>query len=413
MKLTKTAVAALMLPEGKTDAIYFDDDIPGFGYRLRASGDKVGRSWVAQYRHAGQTRRITLGSAAVLSSEQARGEAKRILAQAALKQDPASERKRRATADRFTFIALVEQYLATKESTVRSRTFTETKRYLQSSAYFGPLFNVPVDAITRRDVAARVLVITQKNGQVAAARARTALSAMFTWAMEHGLAESNPTIGSAKPKAPPSRERVLSDQELLAIWKATGDETDFNRIVRLLITTGQRRSEVGGIAWTEIDTERTKWTIPAERAKNGRGHEVPLGSLAAEIIASVPEVVDRNLLFGVRNDRGFSSWAEHKRQVDKRLGDQVKPWTLHDLRRTAATRMCDIGIEPHVVEQILNHQSGTRRGLSGVGGVYNKSKYAIAVLKAVEQWDRHLRALIEGRDEGNVIPMRAAGGDNS
>jgi integrase len=408
MKLTAKAVAALMLPDGKSDAIYFDDDLPGFGYRLRQSGDKVGRTWCAQYRHAGQTRRITLGSASVLTSEQARGEAKRILAQAALKQDPASERKRKASSDRFILIGLSQQYLAAKKSEVRPRSFTEMQRYLQSS-YFKPLHNMPVDAITRRDVAARVLVIQRENGQVAAARARTALSAMFTWAMENGLAETNPTIGSAKPKAPPSRERVLTDQELVAIWKSTSDETDFNRIVRLLISTGQRRSEVGGMCWPELNTERTTWTIPAARAKNGREHEVPLGSLAREIIASVPEVVGRELLFGVRNDRGFSSWAEHKR----RLGDQVKPWTLHDLRRTAATRMCDIGVEPHVVEQILNHQSGTRRGLSGVGGVYNKSKYAIAVLKAVEQWDRHLRALIEGRDEGNVVPMRAAGGDNS
>ena len=134
MKLIKKAVEALMLPSDKTDAIFFDDDLPGFGYRLRKSSDKVSRSWVAQYRHAGQTRRITLGSASVLSSEQARAEAKRILAQAALRQDPASERKRRASADRFTFSHLAEQYLAGKQSEVRRRTFSEMQRYLQSSA---------------------------------------------------------------------------------------------------------------------------------------------------------------------------------------------------------------------------------------------------------------------------------------
>src|SRR5262249_50750961 len=113
-----------------------------------------------------------------------------------------------------------------------------------------------------------------------------------------------------------------------------------------------------------------------------------------------PEVVGRELLFGARTkQRGFTSWAEHKRALDARLGDQVKPWTLHDLRRTAATRMCDLGIEPHVVEQILNHQSGTRRGVSGTGGVYNKSKYVRAVESAVAAWDRHICALIEGRDD--------------
>jgi len=408
MKLTSKAVTALMLPSGKTDAIYFDDDLPGFGYRLRQSGDKVGRSWVAQYRHAGATRRMTLGSAAVLSSEQARTEAKRILAQAALRQDPAFERKRRASADRFTFAALAGQYLAAKEGAVRARTLTEAKRYLEGP-YFKPLHGLPVDAVTRRDVASRTLVIAREHGQVAAARARTALSAMFTWAMEAGIAETNPVIGSPKPKAPPSRARVLSDPELLAIWKATDEGTDFNRIVRLLITTAARRSEVGGGAHSEIDLERGTWTIPAARAKNGREHTLLLGSLALQIIASVPQIVGRDLLFGARTDRGFTSWAEHKKALDARLGDQFKPWTLHDLRRTVATRMCDIGIEPHVVEQILNHH-GHRGG--AVGATYNRSKYQRAVQNAVEAWDRHLHGLLdEGRDERNVIPIRHVGGE--
>jgi integrase len=400
MKLTKKAVEALMLPEGKDDYIVFDQDMPGFGYRLRKSGDKVSRSWVAQYRHAGQTRRMTLNS--ILSAEQARDEAKKILAKAALGQDPATEKKRRASADRFTFTALAEQYLAAKQPVVRRRTFSEMQRYLRSSSYFGPIFNVPVDSVTRRDVSARVLVIGRESGQVAAARARSVLSGMYAWAMESGLTEVNPTIGTPKPKAPPPRERTLSDPELLAIWQATEDKTPFNSIVRLLITTGQRRSEVGGCCFSELNTERTTWTIPAKRAKNGREHSLPLGSLSREIIASVPEIVGRDLLFGSRTDRGFTSWAEHKRALDARLGDQFKPWTLHDLRRTWATRMCDIGIEPHVVEQILNHQSGHKRG---VVGIYNKSKYTRAVENAVAAWDRHLRALIAGGDEkqGKVI----------
>ena len=402
MKLTQKAVAALLLPPGKIDAIFFDDDLPGFGYRLRKSGDKVGRSWVAQYRHAGQTRRITLGSGSVLGSDQARGEAKKILAQAALKQDPGSERKRKAASDRFTFTSLVEQYLAAKKPVVRSRTFTEAQRYLQSS-YFKPLHNVPVDAISRRDIAARVLVIARENGQVAAGRARSALSGMYSWAMASGLTEVNPTIGTPKPKAAPPRDRVLSDQELVAIWDAAGND-DFGRIVRLLVTTGQRRSEVGGMCWTELALDRSStWTIPGSRTKNHLEHTLPLPPLAIDIIKTVPEVVGRDLLFGARTDRGFMSWAEHKRALDARLGDQVKPWTLHDLRRTCATRLCDIGIEPHVVEQILNHQSGHRRGIVGV---YNKSKYTVAVQNAVAAWDRHLRALIE---VGKVIPIRPAG----
>lgn len=400
MKLTSKASAALMLPDGKDDHFEWDDDLPGFGFRLRRSGDKIGRTWVAQYRHAGQTRRMTLGAASVLSSEQARSEAKRILAEAALRQDPAGMRKRKTAADRFTFAHLAEQYLAAKEGAVRARTFTEARRYLEGP-YFKPLHNMPVDAIGRRDVAARVLAIAQKNGQVAAARARASVSALFSWALENGLAEANPVVGTAKPKPPPSRDRTLSDQELLAVWQATSDATDFGRIVRLLITTGQRRSEAGGMAWSEVDVERPEWTIPGHRAKNRREHQLPLASLALDVIRATPQVVGRDLLFGARTARGFTSWAEHKRALDRRLGDQVRPWTLHDIRRTVATRMCDIGIEPHVVEQILNHQSGHR---GGVVGVYNKSKYTAAVRNAVVRWDDHLHGLIEGR-ERKVISL--------
>jgi integrase len=405
MKLTAKAVAALMLPEGKTDYIVFDQDMPGFGYRLRKSGDKVNCSWIAQYRHAGQTRRITLNS--ILSTEQARGEAKRLLALAALGQDPATEKKRRNSADRFTFSALAEQYLAAKKAEVRPRSFTETRRYLEGP-YFKPLHNTPVDSITRRDVALRVQAITREHGQVAAARSRSAVSGMYSWAMASGLSEVNPTIGTPKPKAAPPRERVLADDELLRIWCACGDD-DFGRIVKLLIATGQRRSECGGMAFSElldIEGPRPTWSIPSQRVKNGRAHSLPLGSLALEVIRSVPQVVGRDCLFGARADGGFTSWAEHKALLDNRLGDQVRAWRLHDLRRSAATRMCDIGIEPHVVEQILNHQSGHR---SGIVGVYNKSKYTRAVENAMAAWDRHLRALIEGRDEQrNVLAFPQA-----
>jgi integrase len=299
---------------------------------------------------------------------------------------------------RFTLKALAEQYLAVKESEVRPRTLTETKRYLQES-YFKPLHALPVDGVTRRDVAARVLIIGRENGQVAAARARNAISGMFAWAMENGLAEMNPTVGTARPRVPPSRSRVLSDAEILAIWRATEEPTDFNRIVRLLITTGQRRSEVGGIALGECNLDRAAWVLPARRAKNGREHEVPLGSLALQVLGSVPQVVGQDCLFG-RTNRGFTTWALSKKALDARLGDQVRPWTLHDLRRTCATRLGDLGAEPHIIEALLNHQSGHKRG---VAGVYNKSKYAAAVKAAVAMWNNHITALIEGRDERRKV----------
>ena len=147
------------------------------------------------------------------------------------------------------------------------------------------LHGMPVDSITRRDVAARLLVITRENGVVAASNARGALSELFTWALANGLAEANPIIGTARPRMPP-RDRVLSDIELAAIWRAAGDD-NFGRIVKLLMLLAQRRTEVGGICWSELDLKEGTWTIPSRRSKNGRAHMLPLPPLALEIIADV------------------------------------------------------------------------------------------------------------------------------
>jgi integrase len=404
--LTDEVIAALVLPEGKLEEIHWDGgkgSLEGFGWRMKRSkpGAQVKCSYVIIKRFKGRSPRHSLDP--VVKAKDARAWASRILAQYALGVDVAAEEKRTTAADKITFAYLAEQYLTAKEGTIRPASMVETRRYLTAGSYFKVLHGRPIDSILRKDIAACLLEIAKKHGQVAAARARSALSAMFTWAMQNGLSESNPTIGTARPKAPPSRSRVLSDSELVAVWNAArGDGDDFGKIIRLLILTGQRRSEVGGMRWSEITND--KWTIPSERSKNHREHTVPLGELAREIIASVPVVLDRDCLFGARGD-GFTSWAGAKRELDARLGDTVRPWTLHDIRRTVATRMADIGVEPFHVEALLNHVGHK----AGVAGVYNRSKYTNAIQKAVAAWDRYLRHLIEPGSVGsNVIDIQPA-----
>lgn len=400
MRLDAKTVTGLKLPDGRSDVIHFDSALPGFGFRLRASGNEVRKSWVVQYRRAGGTRRMLLGSAEVLTAEQARAAAKKSLAAIALGQDPQAEKAARRSADKFTLAVMIEDYLATKGSSVRARTFAEVQRYLRGP-YFKPLHGMPVDTITRRDVAARLLVMAREKGAVTAGNARSALSALFVWALANGLAQANPVVGTARPKTPPARDRTLTDRELGAIWKAAGDDA-FGQVLKLLMLLGQRRTEVGGIAWSELDLERGTWTIPAQRTKNHRAHTLPLPSLALHIITGVPRVVDRDTLFGDRADSGLTGWARPKAALDARLGDRVMPWTLHDLRRTLATRLCDLGTAPHVVEQILNHQSGHR---AGVVGIYNRSSYANEVRSALALWADHVRTLVEG-GERKVVPMR-------
>jgi integrase len=401
MKLTAKSVVALRLPPRKTDVICFDSEMPGFGYRLRAGGDgKVRRSWVVQYRRAGGTRRLLLGAGGVLSAEQARAAAKTILAKVALGEDPQADKAARRHKDGHTLQALIGEYLASKEGTIRPRTLRQLAAYLTGS-YFKPLHAMPVDAVTRKDVAARLVAITRAHGSIVAARARGALSTFYAWAMGNGLAETNPIVGTLKPKDAEPRERVLSDQELAAIWRASGDDA-YGQVIKLLILTGARRAEIGGMRWSEL--KHGTWTIPAERSKNGRQHVVPLMPPALDIIKSVPRRVSRDHLFGTRSPDGLSHWHA-KAELDQRLGDAVGDWRVHDLRRTVATRMADLGVQPHVIEAVLNHQSGHR---AGVAGIYNRSLYENEVRAALALWADHVQSVTTGQ-ERKVLPLAMSG----
>ena len=390
MKLTAKAVAALALPPGKTDHIEWDDELRRFGYRLRRSADgKVRRSWVCQYQFHGGSRRVLPGEGGVLGAEQARMAARKIMAKVALGQDPAGDRRDRRGKDALTMRSQVEEFLAIKKSDLAARTYVESSRYLTDPGYFGPLHNMPVDT---KDVAARVVAIARERGRPTASRARGALGGFFTWTMRMGLAEANPTIGAYKPEENSGRKRVLSEQELVAIWRACGDD-EYGRIIRLLILTACRRAEIGDMAWNEIDYEGGTFTIPAGRSKNGRAHTLPLMPMMRDVIKDVPHMATRDQLFGERS-HGFTRWGKSKKELDER--SEVRDWVVHDIRRSVATHMGeDLGILPHVVEQILNHQGGHK---SGVAGVYNKSTYEREVRAALALWCDHVRMLVEGSE---------------
>jgi integrase len=390
MKLDARSIAALTL-DGKKDAIFFDDSLKGFGYRLRLGANgKVLRTWVVQYRHAGATRRYLIGSAEVVGADAARAEAKKVLGKIWQGEDPQGSRVDRRAADGVTFRATVEDYLEAKGPDLRERTLFQLRRYLADAPYLKPFHALPLDRVTKRDVASRILRITRENGPAVAREVRSALSSFYVWCRRQGLAEVNPVIDTERPKTNGPRERVLSDDELAAIWRACGDD-DYGRIIRLLILTGCRRAEIGDMTWTEIDFDKSTWTIPAERSKNHRSHTLPIMPMMREIIDTVPRMATRDALFG-RRGRGFTawSWAPCKPALDERSG--VTNWTVHDLRRSVATKMGDIGIMPHLVEQILNHRSGHRAGISGV---YNKSVYQREAHKALATWERYVGLVID------------------
>jgi integrase len=391
MKLTKASIATLPLP--KSEAIHFDDELKGFGLRLRGSGNHV---WVCQYQIGAQQRRLTLGSVHLFSPEEARRWAKEQLAKARLGTDPQAAKRLAKAAAKVTLAAIAENYLKAKQSELRPTSFTELQRYL--TQHWKPLGKMPIDKIGRKDVAACLTSIKQNSGDVAAARARSALSSMFAWAIGEGIAEANPVTGTNAPAAPQPRERVLSDAELVEVWNACQPD-DYGRVIRLLIVTGQRRGEVGGMRWSELNPDGT-WTIPGSRTKNKRSHTLPLPRLAWQIIKEVHPRLDVDHLFG-RGVNGLGGWSRSFEAMRERMRP-LPDWHVHDLRRSVATRMSDLKVPPHIVEQVLNHQTFKR----GVTGTYIHSAYATEVRNALAIWADHLRSLIDG-EARKIIPLRS------
>jgi integrase len=285
---------------------------------------------------------------------------------------------------------MIEPYLEFACRRLKARTFVETSRYLRTS--WKPLHSLAIEKITRRTIALQLSELATGNGPIAANRARIALSSFFTWAMREGLADINPVVGTNRPTEERSRDRVLSDDELTRIWAACRDD-DYGRIVRILILTGQRREEVGGMAWSELDLQQGCWNLPRDRTKNSLPHDVPLTKAVIGVLQSCPQREGRQLVFGEAGGP-FQGWSKAKAALDKRIlesGLQHSPWRLHDIRRTVATRMAEMGILPHVVEAVLNHISGHK---AGVAGIYNRASYAAEKRHALDAWAAYVRNLV-------------------
>jgi integrase len=369
--------------------------VKGFGVR-RQRGDPV---YVIKYRVFGRQRFVTIGRhGSPWTPDKARREAKRLLGLVAEGKDPQAEKIEARAKAADTLGRVADDYLKHAKKKQKPRSYAETERHLLTN--WKPLHSVSVFYLRRRQVAARLAEIETERGRVTAARARAALSAMFNWAIREGFdIAANPVLGTNRPPEPKSRERVLADRELAEIWRGCRDD-DYGRIIKLLMLTGQRRNEVGGMRWSEIDGDT--WTIPGTRTKNHREHVVPLPDFALALIDGSPRRTNCDYVFGDGprrkgdDHRGFSGWSKAKAALDERIvGMRRKTtkldWRLHDLRRTAATVMADrLGVLPHIVEVILNHLGGHR---AGVAGIYNRAKYEAEVRKALQGWAEHVETI--------------------
>lgn len=381
VRLTRPAIAAITLNPGQSERIVWDAEVQGFGYRLRGGRG----TWVIRPpRAGGKSSLFTLGAADAISLTEARTAAKTRLAQAALGDSPALARREQRAAAVVTLESILTRYECEAKDRMRASSLANLRTHV--GKHWQPLHDRPLASIRRADIATRLQEISQGSGKHAAVRARRMLSSVFAWAVAEGMVDANPVTGTRPAAEEVRRERVLSSSELAAIWKGVSDD-DFGRIIKLLMLTGMRRSEVAEMRWSELDLDGAMWRLPGSRTKNKRPHEVPLSHAAIEILQQVAQRSERDLVFG-NGSGGFSGFSKSKKALDDELG--LEDWHIHDLRRTAATGMADLGVLPHVVEAALNHVSGHK---AGVAGIYNRATYSPEKRDALDRWGREIERI--------------------
>jgi integrase len=393
-KFTQASIARIVIPNGKSEHIEFDENMPGFGVRVRAGDKHQHRTFIAQYKIGAKHRRVTLGNVAKVSLDTAKTEAKKIFGAVASGKDPANHKAEARKAASHTLDATVTAYLEAKASELKPRTYAETKRHLET--HWKPLHGLALASIGRANVAAQVREIAKDSGPIAANRARASLSAMFRWAIGEGLCDENPVIGTNKQEESGPRERALEDAEVARVWLAASDN-DYGRIVRLLVLTGCRRAEIGSLQWGEIDLEARTITLPAARTKNHQEHVVPLSDAAIVILKTIPQRAGREFVFG-EGKGGFSGWSKSKTALD--MAAKMKNWTLHDLRRTLRTGLGRFGVAPHVAEAVLNHLPPK------LIRTYDRNSYAAEKKTALDKWADHVAIIVAQANGANVTRLR-------
>jgi integrase len=392
MKLTASTVRSLVLPAEVTDKIFFDDELPRFGVRVRAGGS---RTWIVQYGIGGRERKLPLGRVTALDPGKARALAKDVLARVRLGEDPLALKYEAAARARETLGAQLPRYLAGKRASLRPRSYAQVERHLLVHAK--PLHSRPLASLAgdRRGVAVVLAKIAEASGPVEANMVRSSLSAYCGWLMREGLLDANPILATNKAPQNGARTRVLSEADLKAIWNGLDDDR-YGVIVKLLVLTGLRREEIGGLRWDEIDLDQEVVRLPTERCKNKRPHDVPLSAPALAILKAQPREGDRVF-------ESFGSWGRAKARLDRKLAGTVAPFRLHDFRRLVSTTMHDkLGVQPHVVEAVLGHVGHQ----GGVAGTYNKALYLDERRHALTRWAEHVEGIVSGRQPATVVRLR-------
>jgi integrase len=378
---------------------------PGLYLVLQPTGKK---SWAVRYRRQsdGKPRKLTFTGFPSLAM--AHKLAQEALDKIANGGDPANEKRAARgshTSDIFGDIAsdFLKRHIVPNASSTYSY---ETQRLLNKDVL--PRWgHRPIHEIDKRDVIELLDEIIDRGGGLTANRTLAAIRKLFNWAISRGILSTSPIQGIKAPLAERTRDRVLEDEEVHRLWVACQTlGYPFGPMVQLLLLTGQRRTEVAGIRWSEIDLDKAEWTIPGTRTKNSEPHSVPLSDMVIGIIKSLPYIQsNQGFLFTTTGETHVTGYSRAKADLDKLMadeGDDLPHWTFHDLRRTTASGMARLGINLPVIEKVLNHTSGS---FAGIVGVYQRHHFSDEKRNALEAWARFVQSLLTPTE--NVVSLRA------
>lgn len=357
-----------------------DTHCPSFGVRVTPHGAK---SFYVSYRHGPKQRRLTLGTYPRTSLSAARAKAMDALRQVDEGIDPAGRRRQPGLLVDAVVKDFVRQY-----ARPRNRTWKDSQNMLERELVT-PFGQCDIRTITRAHLLEIMDAAIDRGAGCRANRILCNVRKLFNWCLERGIVEANPAQGIKAPVKEEARDRVLSEDELRRVVTACRIESyPFGPFVLLLLATAQRRGELAEMKWSEIDFDKATLEIPSARSKNKRANVVPLTPFALSILETMPRFVNCDYVFTTTRKTPVSGFSKMLARISELSG--TKDWHLHDLRRTAASGMAQVGVAPHVVEKVLNHSSGI---ISGVAAVYNRYGYISEKREALEKWNAYLEAL--------------------
>ncbi|MGB3878237.1 MAG: tyrosine-type recombinase/integrase [Shinella zoogloeoides] len=387
-KLTPKLLDSLPPAQGKRYEVR-DELLTGLHIRVSNSGGKV---WYLATRVGGQARRIKIGTYPVLPLKDAREKAQMILRDIQLgifQQDIVEP-----VPEVLTFGDVVPQFI-TRYAQRQTKDWKGTESVLLR---MNGLHRMPISAIKRGDVTRELERLISDIGDKGGKGTRTnrglaAIKKLYSWCIDQGIVENSPVVGLKPLIKEVSRDRYLTDNEITAFWSGCEAEGyPFEQFGQLLLLTAQRRDEIASMRWSELDLDRGTLTLKAERTKNSTAHIVPLSRKALVILRSIPRFLGSDYVFTSTGRTPISGFGRFKDRLDTFVGLDAEDWRFHDVRRTAATNMAILKVQPHIIEAVLNHKSGI---VSGVAATYNRHAYLDEKREALEIWSRYVEKITE------------------